>query len=189
MCSKENEDKAHLVTVFDKHRVANPIVPPLQDLKDYLEYHFTIRDNIIKPAAVVDPNRCYFHAALYLVSLSCIHSVNSLIHTILCSLTKVIYYCRLSVRVINSWRAGVGKTLFVNKKYKLLQSVDPNSSCIGIQLQEVTVNTSGVLDTLLSNVLPPISATPRIFHIDIAQVVRYYLYKYINYNMVSMSLL
>ena len=60
ICCKENEDKAHLVTVFDKYRVAHPFIPPVQDIKNYLQNHFVVGSHLVKPAALVDPERCLF---------------------------------------------------------------------------------------------------------------------------------
>ena len=40
VCNKENEDKAHLVTVFDKYRVAYPLVEKVPRVREYLQAHY-----------------------------------------------------------------------------------------------------------------------------------------------------
>jgi hypothetical protein len=53
VCNKENEDKALLVTVFDKYRVPHPFVEKTSLVRDYLQAHYIVCGNA-KSAAKID---------------------------------------------------------------------------------------------------------------------------------------
>lgn len=42
VCNKENEDRAHMVTVFDKYRVSHPFIENASRVREYLQEHFLI---------------------------------------------------------------------------------------------------------------------------------------------------
>ncbi|XP_063403574.1 E3 ubiquitin-protein ligase rnf213-alpha-like [Mytilus trossulus] len=84
---------------------------------------------------------------------------------------------RSSVRVVKSWRAGVGKSLYkkrmVTDLYKLITNITRRrASDITIPLHEKTINVDDIMDILLEETLTPQCHEPRIFHIDISHVVQ-----------------
>lgn len=89
-------------------------------------------------------------------------------------------FSRCTVRIVKSWRAGVGKTLYkkrmVAEMYKLVHNVHRRkSSNVTIPLHEKVINTDNIMDTFLEETLPPRCHEPRIFHIDISHVVSFWL--------------
>jgi len=77
---------------------------------------------------------------------------------------------RSSIRVIKSYRAGVGKTL---KVYRLKEEIENQPQCIEnplvtISLHSKVVDSRSVLKALLEHTPDPSNIAPRIFHIDIA---------------------
>ncbi|XP_063404431.1 E3 ubiquitin-protein ligase rnf213-alpha-like [Mytilus trossulus] len=84
---------------------------------------------------------------------------------------------RCSVRVVKSWRAGVGKTLYKKRMVADLYKLVPNiprrmSSNVTIPLHEKAINTNDIMDIFLQETLPPRCHEPRIFHIDISHEVQ-----------------
>ncbi|KAL3881513.1 hypothetical protein ACJMK2_027945, partial [Sinanodonta woodiana] len=80
-----------------------------------------------------------------------------------------------TVRVVKSWRAGVGKSLYVKRKNEKLMQKNPHHKMtdpVNIPLQEKEINISQVTQILLTHILPPGVTTPRIFHLDIAYEVQ-----------------
>ncbi|KAL3881507.1 hypothetical protein ACJMK2_027939 [Sinanodonta woodiana] len=80
-----------------------------------------------------------------------------------------------SVRVVRSWRAGVGKSLYVKRRNEKLAQENPSyimTDLVNIPLQEKEINVSDVTEILLTHILPPGVTTPRIFHLDIAHEVQ-----------------
>ncbi|KAK3585584.1 hypothetical protein CHS0354_036771 [Potamilus streckersoni] len=80
-----------------------------------------------------------------------------------------------SVRVVKSWRAGVGKSLYVKRSNENLTQQYPHhkmTDVVNIPLQDIEINVSQVTQTLLTHILPPGATTPRIFHLDIAHEVQ-----------------
>ncbi|KAL3881508.1 hypothetical protein ACJMK2_027940, partial [Sinanodonta woodiana] len=80
-----------------------------------------------------------------------------------------------SVRVVRSWRAGVGKSLYVKRRNEKLAQENPSykmTDLVKIPLQEKEINVSDVTEILLTHILPPGVTTPRIFHLDIAHEVQ-----------------
>ncbi|XP_071137099.1 E3 ubiquitin-protein ligase rnf213-alpha-like [Mytilus edulis] len=84
---------------------------------------------------------------------------------------------RCGVRVVKSWRAGVGKSLYkkrmVTDLYKLITNITRRkASNVTIPLHEKTINVDDIMDILLEETLAPRCHEPRIFHIDISHVVQ-----------------
>ncbi|VDH93225.1 ubiquitin carboxyl-terminal hydrolase 34 [Mytilus galloprovincialis] len=84
---------------------------------------------------------------------------------------------RCSVRVVKSWRAGVGKTLYKKRMVADLYKLVPNiprrmSSNVTIPLHEKAISTNDIMDIFLQETLPPRCHEPRIFHIDISHEVQ-----------------
>ncbi|XP_078611724.1 E3 ubiquitin-protein ligase RNF213-like isoform X2 [Branchiostoma floridae x Branchiostoma japonicum] len=83
---------------------------------------------------------------------------------------------RSSVRVISSQRAGVGKSLVVQRlseelKKRLPRGLRGRLSYIKVPLHEATVNNDAVLEALLRHSVNPASPSPRIIHLDISPLV------------------
>ncbi|KAK3585578.1 hypothetical protein CHS0354_036765 [Potamilus streckersoni] len=80
-----------------------------------------------------------------------------------------------SVRVVKSWRAGVGKSLYVKRRnQELMQNFYRYkiTDLVNIPLQDKEINVSQVTQILLTHILPHGVTTPRIFHLDIAHEVQ-----------------
>lgn len=81
---------------------------------------------------------------------------------------------RSSVRVIKSWRAGVGKTLFKKRIEEELSHLNRgvvHSEAISIPLQEKNIDLHGLISRLLQHVTRPGEIAARIFHIDVSHEV------------------
>ncbi|XP_053396335.1 E3 ubiquitin-protein ligase rnf213-alpha-like isoform X2 [Mercenaria mercenaria] len=81
---------------------------------------------------------------------------------------------RSTVRVIKSWRAGVGKTLFKHRREEELSSlnrVEVRSDTVSIPLQEKTIDLHYVIQRLLEHTTRPEEVTARLFHIDVSHEV------------------
>ncbi|XP_060586365.1 E3 ubiquitin-protein ligase rnf213-alpha-like [Ruditapes philippinarum] len=81
---------------------------------------------------------------------------------------------RHSVCVIKSWRAGVGKTLYKNRRetdVSRLNKGSVNTETVSIPLQEKTINLHYVIKRLLEHTAKPGEITARLFHIDVAHEV------------------
>ncbi|XP_053388233.1 E3 ubiquitin-protein ligase rnf213-alpha-like, partial [Mercenaria mercenaria] len=78
-----------------------------------------------------------------------------------------------TVRLIKSWRAGVGKTLFKTRQVEKLQSLNEEirRDGISIPLHEKTINLHYVIERLLEHTQHPGEVTARLFHIDVAHEV------------------
>ncbi|XP_052062754.1 E3 ubiquitin-protein ligase rnf213-alpha-like isoform X2 [Mytilus californianus] len=82
-------------------------------------------------------------------------------------------YERCSVRVVKSWRAGVGKSLYKKRMVEsLLKQVSSTQNSITIPLHEKTLNNDEIMDVFKEEILPPQKYRPRIFHIDISHEVQ-----------------
>ena len=102
------------------------------------------------------------------------------VHRLLRSLFEVFVFLRLSVRVVQSSRAGMGKSLLVkhladqvttlsnNKKLRkgLVSSLSPT-----IPVHGVSVDSDRVTRTLLSHAVERHVPVSRIFHLDMSQSV------------------
>ncbi|KAL3881511.1 hypothetical protein ACJMK2_027943, partial [Sinanodonta woodiana] len=80
-----------------------------------------------------------------------------------------------TVRVVKSWRAGVGKSLYVKRRNEELTQKNPHhkmTDLVNIPLQDKEINIFLVTQILLTHILPPGVTTPRIFHLDIAHEVQ-----------------
>ncbi|KAL3881517.1 hypothetical protein ACJMK2_027949 [Sinanodonta woodiana] len=87
----------------------------------------------------------------------------------------VVDFDKSSVRVVKSWRAGVGKSLYVKRSNEKLTQQYPRhkiTDLVNIPLQDREISESQVTQTLLTHILPPGATTPRIFHLDIAHEVQ-----------------
>jgi hypothetical protein len=82
------------------------------------------------------------------------------------------------MRIVKSWRAGVGKSLYKKRMVAELYKIVPNiprrkSSNVTIPLHEKAINTDNIMDIFQQETLPPRCHEPRIFHIDISHEVRF----------------
>ncbi|XP_060597648.1 E3 ubiquitin-protein ligase rnf213-alpha-like, partial [Ruditapes philippinarum] len=81
---------------------------------------------------------------------------------------------RYSVRVIKSWRAGVGKTLYKNRRETDVSRLNKravNTVTVSIPLQEKTIDLHYLIERLLEHTAKPDEVTARLFHIDVAHEV------------------
>ncbi|XP_060604557.1 E3 ubiquitin-protein ligase RNF213-like [Ruditapes philippinarum] len=82
---------------------------------------------------------------------------------------------RSTVRLIKSWRAGVGKSLFkTRQEEKLLalnKDIEVRRDVVSIPLHEKTVDMHNIIQKLLEYTHTPSEMTARLFHIDIAHEV------------------
>ena len=81
---------------------------------------------------------------------------------------------RSTVRVIKSWRAGVGKTLFKHRREEELSGLyrgTVKSDTVSIPLQEKTIDLHYVIERLLEHTTRPGEVTARLFHIDVSHEV------------------
>ena len=102
-------------------------------------------------------------------------------HSVIMSCLVVIkmFIFRCSVRVVKSWRAGVGKSLYKKRMVTDLKNLIPNatrqrSPDITVPLHEKTVDIDCVMSVFLRETLPPNCKESRIFHLDIAHEVCYF---------------
>ncbi|XP_052062678.1 E3 ubiquitin-protein ligase rnf213-alpha-like isoform X2 [Mytilus californianus] len=86
---------------------------------------------------------------------------------------SVVDYERCSVRVVKSWRAGIGKTLYKMRMVESLQQQVPTmENSITIPLHEKALNNDEIMDIFKDEISPPQDYRPRIFHIDISHEVQ-----------------
>ncbi|CAC5415228.1 RNF213 [Mytilus coruscus] len=83
---------------------------------------------------------------------------------------------RCNVRVVKSWRAGVGKTLYKKRMVEKLLQCFPNMERkkpvdISVTLHDKMINTDDVMDVFIEETLAPSHKEPRIIHIDISHEV------------------
>ncbi|XP_062615790.1 E3 ubiquitin-protein ligase RNF213-like, partial [Saccostrea cucullata] len=82
-----------------------------------------------------------------------------------------------TVRVVKSWRAGVGKSLHKKRsaeKLKVLNNsvIRSKKAVVSIPLHDKEISIDGIMDVLLQNTLPPEEIEPRLFHIDLSYEVQ-----------------
>ncbi|XP_056014152.1 E3 ubiquitin-protein ligase rnf213-alpha-like isoform X2 [Ostrea edulis] len=82
-----------------------------------------------------------------------------------------------TVRMVKSWRAGVGKTLHKKRLAEKLQSlhsgvVRRNKAVVSIPLHEREIDIDDIMTVLLENTLHPGKIEPRLFHIDLSHEVQ-----------------
>lgn len=88
---------------------------------------------------------------------------------------KFLFSC--TVRVIKSWRPGVGKTLYKKRKVEELDLIlekrekNKREKTITIPILDKKVDIDDVMSFLLRKVEPDTETKPRIFHIDFSQEV------------------
>ncbi|KAJ8315845.1 hypothetical protein KUTeg_007995 [Tegillarca granosa] len=75
-----------------------------------------------------------------------------------------------SVRVVKSWRAGVGKTLHMQRQLEDLRVLNSGiqTEVITIPLHEKVIDLDAVMEIFLQSILQPGHIQPRLFHIDIS---------------------
>ncbi|XP_060599995.1 E3 ubiquitin-protein ligase RNF213-like [Ruditapes philippinarum] len=82
---------------------------------------------------------------------------------------------RSTVRLIKSWRAGVGKSLFKTRQEEKLLSlnkdIEVRRDIVSIPLHEKTVDMHNIIQKLLEYTHTPSEMTARLYHIDIAHEV------------------
>ena len=81
-----------------------------------------------------------------------------------------------TVRVVKSWRAGVGKTLHKKRLTEKLHTLHTGvarskKAVVSIPLHEREINIDDIMNVLLQNTLHPGKIEPRIFHIDLSHEV------------------
>ena len=81
-----------------------------------------------------------------------------------------------NVRVIKSDRAGVGKSLRVQRLTEALTKLNGDlytntSACVTVTIQQKSADHSDVLRTLVKHIEQPDRFIPRVFHFDIAREV------------------
>ena len=87
------------------------------------------------------------------------------------------FLTRLTVRVVRSERAGVGKSLYVKRQDQSLQSKIENkqplliTERVSITLHEKTIDMQTLCQRLLEHTPNTDTLTARIFHIDISHEV------------------
>ncbi|XP_053391303.1 E3 ubiquitin-protein ligase rnf213-alpha-like, partial [Mercenaria mercenaria] len=82
---------------------------------------------------------------------------------------------RSTVRVVKSWRAGVGKSLFKRRREEELQNLNKAhvvSTSVSIPLHDKAVDTHNVVQRLLEHTNKPEELSARLFHIDVAHEVQ-----------------
>ncbi|XP_071172243.1 E3 ubiquitin-protein ligase RNF213-like [Mytilus edulis] len=80
---------------------------------------------------------------------------------------------RCSVRVVKSWRAGVGKTLFKDRMIEgLSQMVGGEVKSISIPVHHKILNSDEIMEVLKKETLSKKKQSLRIFHIDISHEVQ-----------------
>ncbi|XP_053396012.1 E3 ubiquitin-protein ligase rnf213-alpha-like [Mercenaria mercenaria] len=82
---------------------------------------------------------------------------------------------RSTVRVIKSWRSGVGKSLFKSRKERAvlaLNAKEVNEESVTIPLQEKDVDLHYVIERLLDHTPKANELTARLFHIDVSHEVQ-----------------
>nr|XP_022293483.1 E3 ubiquitin-protein ligase rnf213-alpha-like isoform X1 [Crassostrea virginica] len=82
-----------------------------------------------------------------------------------------------TVRVVKSWRAGVGKTLHKKRLTEKLHSLHTGvartkKAVVSIPLHEREINIDDIMNVLLQNTLHPGKIEPRLFHIDLSHEVQ-----------------
>ena len=82
-------------------------------------------------------------------------------------------FCSCSVRVIKSWRAGVGKTLFKQRRERELDRITKGQQhySVTVPLQEKKINLDAFIKILLKHTKEPGAHVSRIFHLDISHEV------------------
>ncbi|XP_053390338.1 E3 ubiquitin-protein ligase rnf213-alpha-like, partial [Mercenaria mercenaria] len=81
---------------------------------------------------------------------------------------------RSSVRVVKSWRAGVGKTLYKQRREDRVSGLNRGnvkSETVSIPLQEKTIDLHYVIKRLLEHTTHPGEDAARLFHIDVSHEV------------------
>lgn len=82
------------------------------------------------------------------------------------------------MRVVKSWRSGVGKTLYKERREEDLKKLNQDnvvSSSVSVPLQDKVVNTNKVVQRLLEHAKKPDEKFSTLFHIDVYHEVYLFL--------------
>ncbi|XP_072028224.1 E3 ubiquitin-protein ligase rnf213-alpha-like [Amphiura filiformis] len=145
LSSSEREDSSHIVTALDQYRVDIPGVPPIADIQHYLRQELEAQAQSVQ-------NTTRVHPAAMITPHGC------------------------TVEVIVSSRPGVGKSLAI-KRYaqKLCKHLGRNSGdkvLVTMPLQTAQVEEDIVVSALLPYQQASYTTSPRIFHLDVAPMVK-----------------
>ncbi|XP_072028229.1 E3 ubiquitin-protein ligase rnf213-alpha-like [Amphiura filiformis] len=145
LSSSEREDSSHIVTALDQYRVDIPGVPSIAEIQAYLRQELEAQAQSVQDTTRV-------HPAAMITPHGC------------------------TVEVIVSSRPGVGKSLAI-KRYaqKLCKHLGRNSgdkTWVTVPLQTAQVEEDIVVSALLPYQRASYTTTPRIFHLDIAPMVK-----------------
>ncbi|XP_072029083.1 E3 ubiquitin-protein ligase rnf213-alpha-like [Amphiura filiformis] len=145
LSSSEREDSSHIVTALDQYRVDIPGMPPIADIQHYLRQELEAQAQSVQ-------NITRVHPAAMITPHGC------------------------TVEVIVSSRPGVGKSLAI-KRYaqKLCKHLGRNSGdkvLVTMPLQTAQVEEDIVVSALLPYQQASYTTSPRIFHLDIAPMVK-----------------
>ena len=159
ICAAENEDKSYMISALDQQRRLSFPCPSPQEVQSYLKTQFQRGPAGLRMRTAT---RAMWTPA-----------AQELDHEKCC------------VRVVYSTRAGVGKSLFIGRMSEKLVDIPNNKQArsyaakggdpltkVIIPLQELSVDTDDVLETLKPAFPHPEQALSRLIHIDISSSVR-----------------
>lgn len=147
VCTTENEDKSYVVSSLEPYRRCPPFVRSgaLDDIRSYLKHKF--RCKVKRPPKGSRDNRPFVPAA-------------------------VVDHQYSSVRVVRSGRAGMGKSLFVERLVGQLIDKSKNPDChFVVPVQTETIDVDTVLERLLTVSPSPNGKVARIIHLDVSACV------------------
>ncbi|XP_065826351.1 E3 ubiquitin-protein ligase RNF213-like isoform X2 [Oscarella lobularis] len=159
ICAAENEDKSYMISALDQQRRLPLPCPSPQEVQSYLKTQFQRGPAGLRMRTAT---RAMWTPA-----------ARELDHEQCC------------VRVVYSTRAGVGKSLFIGRMSEKLVDIPNNKQArsyaakggdpltkVIIPLQELSVDTDDILETLKPAFPHPEQALSRLIHIDISSSVR-----------------
>ena len=150
ICSAENEDKSYMVSALDQHRRHRLPTPTAAEIEDYLKKQFQR-----------GPGQ-RLHTAL---------------NTMWTPAAQKLDPEQSCVRVVYSTRAGVGKSLFIDRMAENLASIPNNRGGdnlrITLPLHEISVNVDVVLESLKQSFPSPKQNLSRLIHLDISPSVKF----------------
>ncbi|XP_065826355.1 E3 ubiquitin-protein ligase RNF213-like isoform X3 [Oscarella lobularis] len=159
ICSAENEDKSYMISALDQQRKLPLPCPSPQEVQSYLKSQFQSGPAGLKLRTVM--GTMWTPAAQELDHEQC------------------------CVRVVYSTRAGVGKSLFIGRMSEKLVDIPNNKQArsfvarggdpltkVIIPLQELSVDSDDILETLEPAFPHPEQALSRLIHLDVSPSVR-----------------
>ena len=159
ICSAENEDKSYMISALDQQRRLPLPCPSPQEVQSYLQSQFQSGPAGLKLRTVM--GTMWTPAAQELDHEQC------------------------CVRVVYSTRAGVGKSLFIGRMSEKLVDIPNNKQArsfvarggdpltkVIIPLQELSVDSDDILETLEPAFPHPEQALSRLIHLDVSPSVR-----------------